>query len=41
MNGISVTEFDNMDYFEMLEGMSAKSREDRPKSMREFLKGIK
>ncbi|MGK4094459.1 hypothetical protein AB0X79_08060 [Pediococcus pentosaceus] len=35
--GLSIDNFDDTDYYEMLEGMSARSREDRPKELSELL----
>lgn len=35
--GLSIDDFDDTDYYEMLEGMNARSREDRPKELSELL----
>lgn len=35
--GLFIDNFDDTDYYEMLEGMSARSREDRPKDLSELL----
>lgn len=40
MNGIDTERFDEMDYFELLEGMNAKAPEDRPVDLETFLQGI-
>ena len=40
MKGLSPNEFDKLDYFELTKGLSARSPEDRPQEMEDFLRSI-
>lgn len=40
MKGISIDQFDDMDYYEMTKGLSARAPEDRPQEMEDFIKSI-
>lgn len=40
MKGIPINQFDNMDYYEMTKGLSARAPEDRPQEMEDFLRSL-
>lgn len=40
MKGISIDQFDDMDYYEMTKGLSARAPEDRPQELDDFIRSI-
>lgn len=40
MKGLPVNSFDDMNYYEMTKGLSARAPEDRPEEMEDFLRSL-
>ena len=40
MKGLAPNDFDESDYFEITKGLSARSPEDRPEDMEDFIKSL-